>query len=345
MKPINLTFTVFFITLLIAGTVTGFTQQGKPDGREKNYESLFNSLSKKVDTERIRKGVFYLSKDPLPRRVLNWSLPGHNLSTLEEADAWLIQQLTKNGYKPSTDETRVRAFGRDFSKPPAHQYSRPPDDAPWYTARNIIAEKLGKKYPDDLIIIIAHKDSQSWIASPGANDNAVGTCGALELARVLKKYKPEHTIRFIFCNEEHTPWTSVTAANAIKESKRNVLALINMDGIGVKSPQQAGKMTNVTRYTTPEGEKLANLMSLLNERHSLGLEQSKFLSPRPGDDDGSFINAGFPWSVLNIGSMPYADPNYHLETDTPDKTDVANAALTVRLTLAAILHLDAFGRP
>ena len=65
----------------------------------------------------------------------------------------------------------------------------------------------------------------------------------------------------------------------------------------------------------------------------------------PGDDDGSFINAGFPWAVLNIGSMPYADPNYHLETDTPDKVDIKNAELTVRLTLAAILYLDTFGRP
>jgi len=345
MRTIYIYISVFVIILLSAGAGTGFAQEGKSGGKGKKYESLFKSISKKVDVDRIREGVFYLSKDPLPRRVLNWSLPGHNLSTLEEADAWLIGQLTKNGYKPTTDDTKVRAFGRDFSKPLAHQYARPADDAPWYTARNIIAEKKGAKYPDDLIIIIAHKDSQCWIASPGANDNAVGTCGALELAMVLKKYRPDHTIRFIFCNEEHTPWTSVTAANAIKESKKNVLALINMDGIGVKSPQQAGKMVNVTRYTTAEGERLADLMSLLNERHSLGLEQSKFRSPRPGDDDGSFINAGFPWSVLNIGSMPYADPNYHLETDTPDKTDMANAAITVKLTLAAVLHLDAFGRP
>ena len=313
--------------------------------RDKKYEKTFLSLSSKVDKEQIQKGVYYIAKDPLPRRVLNWSLPGHALSSLEEADAWIMQQLTQWGYKPETDETKVRAFGRDLSKPLAHQYAKPADDAPWYTARNIIFGKQGKENPKDMIVILAHKDSQSWIASPGANDNAIGTCGAMELARVLRKYKPKHTIRFIFCNEEHTPWTSVTAAKAIKEAGLNVLAVINMDGIGVKPLSQAGHLTNVTRFTTTEGERLADMMGSLNKRHNLGLEQSKYRSERPGDDDGSFINAGFPWSVLNIGSMPYGDPNYHQEGDTAEKVDFENAKLAVQLTLAAVLYLDEFGRP
>ena len=313
--------------------------------KDRNYESEFLKLKAKVSAERIKNGVYYLSKDPLPRRVQNYTLPGHSSSTLEEADTWIIKQLRSSGYSPNTDETQVKAFGRDFSKPLAHQYATPPQDAPWYTAHNILAGKEGSENPEELIIIIAHKDSQSWIASPGANDNAVGTCGALELATVLSEYKPKHSIRFIFCNEEHTPWTSVTAAEAIKASGQKVLALINMDGIGVKPPSQQGQLTNVTRYTTPEGEKLADMMAMLNKHHSLGLNQSKYLSDSPGDDDGSFLNAGFPWSVLNIGSMPYGDPNYHLETDTPDKVDYENAKVTVLLTLAAVLHLDTYGRP
>jgi hypothetical protein len=321
------------------------TCQTKSSGTENIDEAFYASLSARIDKERIRKGVYYLAKDPLPRRVLNWSLPGHALSTLEEADAWIKQQLQSAGYKTTTDDTQVRAFGRDFSKPLAHQYAEPVPNAPWYTAHNIMAEKPGTGFPKDLIIILAHKDSQSWIASPGANDNAIGTCGALELAIVLSSYQPKHTLRFIFCNEEHTPWTSVTAAEAIKAAGLGVLAAINLDGIGVKPLAQAGTPTNVTRYTTKEGERLADLMATLNNHHGLGLQQTRFLSARPGDDDGSFINAGFPWAVLNIGSMPYGDPNYHTEGDTAEKVDFENAEATVRLTLAAILHLDAYGRP
>ncbi len=342
MKTFRLALSLLIAAKLISGTGSA---QSSVTGKEKAYESVYTSLSKKTSEQRIRKGVYYLSKDPLPRRVLNWSLPGHSLSSLDEADAWLIKQLKSSGYKPVTDDTKVRAFGRDFSKPPSQQYARPAEDAPYYTAHNIIAERRGTKHPDDLIILIAHKDSQSWIASPGANDNAIGTCGALELAILLKRYKPDHTIRFIFCNEEHIPWTSITAANDLKASGLNVLAVINMDGIGVKAPQQAGHLTNVTRYTTDEGERLADMMASLNKNLGLGLEQTKFRSARPGDDDGSFINAGFPWSVLNIGSMPYGDPNYHTEGDTAEKVDYENATLVVKLTLAAVLHLDYFGRP
>ena len=338
--------TTLLITLeisMVIGSAQSF--QTNSSDKDKNYDLVYTSLSAKVDKKRIRKGVYYLAQDPLPRRVLNWSRPGHALSTLEEADARIVQQLKRWGYTPQTDETKVHAFGRDFSKPPAHQYARPSEDAPWYSAHNILAGKQGIEYPKELIIILAHKDSQSWIASPGANDNAIGTCGALELARVLRSYKPKHTLRFIFCNEEHTPWTSVTAAETIKAEGLKVLAVINLDGIGVKSPQQAGHFTNVTRYTTPEGERLADLMASLNKEHAIGLEQTKYHSERPGDDDGSFINAGFPWSVLNIGSMPYGDPNYHIEGDTADKVDFENAKLAVQLTLAAIIHLDTFGRP
>ncbi len=340
----HLSKSAILIAVLIATNLTLFGQSGNA-ANDKNYESAYSSLTAKVSEDRIMKGVYYLSKDPLPRRVLNYTLPGHSASTLDEADAWIIKQLRNSGYSPATDETKVRAFGRDLSKPIHHQYATPPQDAPWYTAHNILAGKEGAEKPEELIIIIAHKDSQSWIASPGANDNAVGTCGALELATVLSEYKPKHTIRFIFCNEEHTPWTSVTAAAAIKASGQKVLAVINMDGIGVKPPSQQGQLTNVTRYTSPEGERLADMMAKLNEHHSLGLKQSKYLSDSPGDDDGSFINAGFPWSVLNIGSMPYGDPNYHLESDTPEKVDYKNAKITVQLTLAAVLYLDIYGRP
>ena len=64
---------------------------------DKNYEAAYSSLAVKVSAERIKNGVYYLSKDPLPRRVLNYTLPGHSSSTLEEADAWIIKQL-KNSW-------------------------------------------------------------------------------------------------------------------------------------------------------------------------------------------------------------------------------------------------------
>jgi hypothetical protein len=78
----------------------------------------------------------------------------------------------------------------------------------------------------------------------------------------------------------------------------------------------------------------------VNDRFQIGLHHRVVKQERPGNDDGSFVIAGYTSAIVVIGSWPYADPNYHLETDTPELTDVAGAAKTVQAVLAAALTLD-----
>jgi hypothetical protein len=313
-----------------------------PLAKDKNADASIRKLIGRVSAEQMSKHVFHLSKDPLPCRKLNFTLPGHEKNTLDEADDFLAGKLTSWGYQVRREGVRVQAFRRDPAKPKQHQYSPPKPEDPWYTAYNLYAEKRGRSRPDEIILALAHKDSQSWVDSPGANDNAIGTVGVLELACVLAAHSPERTIRFLFCNEEHTPWTSVTAAQNAKKRGDRILAVFNLDGIGAKSAEETaqGKKTNVTAFTVPEGERLAELMGAVNARYAIGLQQRTAKRPGPGDDDGSFVRAGYPAAVVNIGSWPYADPNYHAEGDIPERCDVENAALAVRATLAAILTLD-----
>lgn len=77
----------------------------------------------------------------------------------------------------------------------------------------------------------------------GANDNAIGTAGVLEMTCVLAQYTSESTIRFLWCNEGHTPWTSKIAAQKAKARGDNIVAVFNLDGIGAKTAEQtaAGK--------------------------------------------------------------------------------------------------------
>jgi hypothetical protein len=295
-----------------------------------------------VDAERMSKHLFYLSKDPLPYRKLNYILPGHGKSTLHEADDYLAGKLESWGYRVQREGVQVQAYRRDTNKPLQHQYSRPMPEDPWYTAYNLYAEKKGRAQENEILVVLAHKDSQSWIDSPGANDNAIGTVSVLELACALAEYPSQRTIRFLFCNEEHSPWTSVTAAQNAKARGDKIVGVFNLDGVGAKTAEQtvAGKKTNVTAYTEPAGERMAGLMTAVNGVFAIGLEQRTVKRPGPGDDDGSFVRAGFGAAVVNIGSWPYGDPNYHIEGDIPERCDVPNAAMTVQATLAAILTLD-----
>ena len=345
--------TVVLLSVVTGGLVVAVHAAEEKAGaeREPGWEKVWDredvsatirSRIDAVDARRMSQHVFYLAKDPLPYRKLNLTLPGHAKNTLDEADDFLAGKLESWGYHVEREGVRVQAFRRDTRKPKHAQYSPPMPEDPWYTAYNLYAEKKGRSHPDEIIVVLAHKDSQSWIDSPGANDNAIGTVGVLEMACVLADYPSERTIRFLFCNEEHRPWTSVTAAENAKARGDNVIAVFNLDGIGVKTAEQtaAGKQTNVTAYTEPAGERLAKLMSAAGDRFDIGLQQRAVKRTRPGDDDGSFVKAGYPAAVINIGSWPYGDPNYHGEGDVPERCDVPNGAKTVQATVAVVLTLD-----
>lgn len=304
---------------------------------------MIREVLDRVDPDRMTGNLFSLSKDPLPCRRASFSLPGHAKSTLDEADDFICSRLESWGYHVRREPLQVQAYRCDTTKHRQAQYSSPSTDDPWYTVHNLYATRAGSEIPDEIIMAIAHKDSQSWVDSPGAGDNAIGTVGVLEMARVLAEVETQRTVTFMFCNEEHTPWTSRTAAAEAKKRGDNIIAVFNTDGIGRKSPDDnaAGKKTNVTKYTAPEGRALGELLGDINALYDIGLEQSLFERPAPGDDDGSFITAGFRAAVMNIGCNPSTtDPNYHTVDDLPELVDVDNAAMTVRMILGAILTLD-----
>jgi hypothetical protein len=294
-----------------------------------------------VDRDELTKNLFYLSKE-LQYRKINYTIPGHTKNSLDEADDFIVSKLESWNYKVEKEAHKAQAFRRDTSKPIRGQFSSPMPEDSWYDLYNIYAKKEGTKYPEKIIIFISHKDSQSWIDSPGAYDNTVGTVANMEIARVLKDYPSQCSLWFVFCNEEHRPWSSVTAANNAKARGDNIIAVINMDGLGGKSQEDIdmGRKTNVTLFTTPEGEKIADVMIEANEKYKIGLIQSKCQRPSPGDDDGSFVNAGYSSAIANIGSFPYMDPNYHDITDIPESVDIENVFMSTKLSLAGSIMLD-----
>jgi hypothetical protein len=308
---------------------------------------MWAQLGSRVNADRIRSDVFHLAADPLPFRKLNYTVPGHASCTLHEADDFIESELRAAGWPVERQDCSVQAFRCDSSKPKAHQYSPPHEDDPVYTARNLWAERRGSVTPDEIILLCAHKDSQSWVDSPGAHDNATGTAGLLELARVLADYVPRRTIRLLFCNEEHFPWTSVAAAGLCRDRGDNLIAVLNCDGWGARTQHEIDSdiKTHGMRFTEPAGRPFTDLMLSLNEEMGLGLRQVVARRERPGDDDGSFVKAGYGMAVFSGGGGAGEYPYYHRETDTPDTVDIESVRLLAELTLATILHIDQHGAP
>lgn len=294
-----------------------------------------------VSIERLRHDLFYLCRDPFTFRTVMYTAPWHTKNSLDETDDFISAEMSKYA-KVNMIPYKLRPFRCDSSKPLHHWYSSPLPDDPWYDAHCIEVIIPGTEKADEIIQLVSHKDSMSWINSSGAQDNATGTVVNLELVRVLSSLKLRKTVRVLFCNEEHTPWYSLDYAKASKERGDNIIAVLNQDSPCGKSDAALanGIMTSATTYCTPEAEELADMIVKENEIYNLGLVAYKAPKAYPNDDDGSFIKAGYPRAVMNCGSSPYGDPQYHLQGDVPERVDLMNLLQVTKLILATVLDHD-----
>ncbi len=302
-------------------------------------------LLHKVSAEHMRTDLNFICGNPLPYRKANYTRPGQNIDTLAEADAFIRNRLESAGCEVTETRHEVQAFRCDSSKPIHHWYSSPEPDDPFFAVSNIETCLPGSDRPDEIIQLISHKDSMSWIDSPGAHDNATGTVANIELARILSDYNLCRSVRFLFCNEEHTPWTSRFAAEAAAGRGDNIIAVLNVDSLDGKSDEQAdaGKMSHVVGYSTDEGKALAEFVASRADRYGIDLEIELVFKEHINDDDGMFINAGFRTTVMNVGSWPYADSQYHLPGDIADRVNFENLVRSTQLLLAAIVDIDENG--
>ncbi|VEF46633.1 aminopeptidase [Bacillus freudenreichii] len=100
---------------------------------------------------------------------------------------------------------------------------------------NVIVRIPGAKYPDEMVVLGAHRDTWAF----GANDNTSGWATTMEIARVLGEmyqegWKPDRTIVLAgWDGEEYgllgsTEWVE----DKKKELTENAVAYLNMDSVG-----------------------------------------------------------------------------------------------------------------
>lgn len=300
-----------------------------------------------ISAERLRHDLHYLCCDPLPFRKVNYIRPGQARHSLAEAEDFIEGELQRAGWGVVRTAHQVQAFRCDSSKPLHHWYSKPAPEDPFYEVANLEVTKPGRSQPEEIIQLISHKDSMSWIDSPGAHDNASGTVANLELARALAAIPLRRTVRILFCNEEHTPWTSRFAAEAAAKRQDRIIAVLNVDSLDGKADEDmaAGTMTHAIGYSTDAGKRLAEVQLQLAQRYAPRLRTCVFHKEYVNDDDGMFIKAGFANTVMHLGSWPYRDAEYHLPGDTFARVNIDNLTQSTRFLLACVLTLDAQGFP
>jgi hypothetical protein len=146
---------------------------------------------------------------------------------------------TRNAYSPEAVLAqnwifdKFASYGLDVE---LHDFSMPGGAA----SDNVVATLTGSKYPDEYVVLGAHYDSYSYSGSaPGADDNATGTAGILEAARIMSQYTFDRSIIFAtWGGEEYGLYGSEAWASEAADNGMNILGYFNMDMAGYLAPGQ-----------------------------------------------------------------------------------------------------------
>jgi hypothetical protein len=202
---------------------------------------------------------------------------------------------------------------------------------------NVIATHTGTKYPDEYVVVGGHYDSISFSGdAPGADDNASGTSGVMEIARILSQYEFDRTIIFCaFSGEEYGLYGSAAYASRSAQQGMDILGYFNMDMIGYLAPGSLGMKTSL--IYPQSAKELADFYTYVTSIYlpSFLVEPATLLG---GDSDHtSFNNNGY------MGIFPFEDvnnysPYIHTANDLVGPS-YNNELLAVTFTKAAMASI------
>jgi Zn-dependent M28 family amino/carboxypeptidase len=228
--------------------------------------------------------------------------------------------------------------------------------------RNLVVEKKGMDSDRPLIVLGAHYDTV--VGTPGADDNASGVAGLIELARQLKDYSNTHTIRFVAFPHEEPPYFfthlmgSRQYARQLKEKRESVLVMLSLEMLGYAGERYRqlypAPLMRLIGHYPKYGDFVAlvgNVRSVammsvvrraMRERCAIGVETLSapgFIPPLFLSDHSSFWKAGYP-ALMVTDTAFLRNPHYHKESDTVETLNFDFFAEVVDGVRAAVLALD-----
>jgi len=202
---------------------------------------------------------------------------------------------------------------------------------------NVIADKTGRMPgPHDLILVTAHLDSINEADlqdAPGADDNASGCAGALEIARLLSQQTHQHDLRFIFFGgEERGLYGSKKYVKSDIAELPRTRAVINMDMIGVVNRPSDPPAVLIESASTALANRLAWAASL----YSPGLTV-EWSGKYANSDHVPFIDASIVAALTIEASGNMANNSVHSKNDLPAilRLDLMEAILGMNLAFVA----------
>lgn len=186
-------------------------------------------------------------------------------------------------------------------------------------SRNVIAEIPGTTHPEKIVVIGGHYDSVNWAdgstaIAPGADDNASGSAGVIEAARVLAQGGPyENTLRFVlFSGEELGLLGSGFNASQSKAAGEDIIAMLNMDMIAYR---ETGDARDVDFATNNSSASLNAYCDAIGALYVSNWASTSGVLTAGSSDHASYNSQGYPAAFFFEDLSQYYH-NIHTKFDT-----------------------------
>ncbi|MBC3875142.1 M28 family peptidase [Undibacterium sp. LX15W] len=332
MRLKTLYITITTIVLLAALVISIVTQP---------FVTPIPSTPEEIDLIKLKAHVKYLSTDVHPRS-------SSSFSNLEKAGQYVFDELKAMGAPVEVQEVKVKGK----------------------TYKNFIARFGPSTGP--LLVIGAHYDSdaqslRNWkpkgMATPGADDNASGVAGLLELARLLSKKQQSRSIELVAYTLEEDPhfgteeMGSFRHARSLKESGHEVQLMLSIEMIGYFADKANSQDYPAPGMSALYGDR-GNFITLVGNLSNFGaIRRAKALMRgvsnlpvvscnAPANLQGialsdhlNFWNEGYPALMVSDTAF-FRNPHYHRMTDTFEKLDYRRMAQVVQGIYAITQHFS-----
>ena len=224
--------------------------------------------------------------------------------------------------------------------------------------KNVIAE-YGPESPD-IIVVGAHYDTAG--DQPGADDNASGVAGLLELGRLLSRVTLRSKLVLVAYALEEPPhfrtenMGSAVHAKSLRERGVSVKLMISLEMIGYFSdnensqsfpigllrlfyPSRGNFILVVDKVFSNHARQVKKWMSAASDLPVYSINAPSIIPGVDFSDHLSFWNQGYP-AVMVTDTAFYRNNAYHSRMDTADRLDYGKMAKVINGIFTYVIETE-----
>lgn len=268
----------------------------------------------------------------------------------------LVSGFGARSYRHPDNLDRISGYVASQLELSGARVSFQPFDVPEGRYRNVIARYGPATGP--LVVIGAHYDTADDL--PGADDNASGVAGLLELGRLLGQVHLRQPIELVAFTLEEPPFFgtdlmgSAIYADSLKSAGVEVELMISMEMIGYYNeapgsqrypfammnwlyPDAGDFIAIIDRGFSPAGQRLRESFRHFTSMPAYSINAPAMMEGIHFSDHRNFWFHDYP-AVMVTNTAYLRNPSYHTAQDTPDRLDYERMAEVVEGVLQHVLQ-------